>query len=425
VTIGDSVETIGLSVFSYALGLTSVTIGDSVKSIEDYAFSSTGLTSVTIGDSVKSIGESAFERCTGLTSVTIGDSVKSIEDYAFQACPIPEVCVPNPLTVVTPSAFEQTTIVKKGSQNCSPPSPPPPSPPPAPPPSSCKCITPSRGTGGSNTYTCVDGSDGSCASNQECFATSTFAEGQWGDACRVPRAPICTCESPSRGTAGSNSFHCEDGFRGSCAGSETCYATSAFYKGDWSTGCRAPQFCFCDHPASTGSNGYHCEDGHRGYCSAAQVCFASSFSKGDWGSACGLPGHLPAPPPPTSPPLPPSLPPSCKDLPCPVANIVPKNIDVSPDSVLGICEGDCDKDSDCKDGLTCIQRDSGAAPGCVGDILDRYDYCVPVCVGRDDFDAGHGGCSEYAVDMPRHGLADDGVFENCSEAGRCVDWPAK
>jgi hypothetical protein len=44
------------------------------------------LTSITIGNSVESIGESAFSGCTSLTSITIPDSVKSIEAKAFDLC---------------------------------------------------------------------------------------------------------------------------------------------------------------------------------------------------------------------------------------------------------------------------------------------------------------------------------------------------
>jgi len=41
------------------------------------------------------------------------------------------------------------------------------------------------------------------------------------------------------------------------------------------------------------------------------------------------------------------------------------------------CEGDCDKDSHCADGLRCFQR-SGytAVPGCSGQGKKNYDYCV-------------------------------------------------
>ena len=59
--------------------LPSVTIPESVTSIEDYAFSGCSrLISVTIPDSVTNIGSNVFYGCLSLTSVTIGNSVTSI-----------------------------------------------------------------------------------------------------------------------------------------------------------------------------------------------------------------------------------------------------------------------------------------------------------------------------------------------------------
>ena len=59
----------------------------SVTSIGEWAFSRcSGLTSVTIGNSVRRIGEDAFRGCTGLTSVTIPNSVTSIGNSAFNDC---------------------------------------------------------------------------------------------------------------------------------------------------------------------------------------------------------------------------------------------------------------------------------------------------------------------------------------------------
>lgn len=58
---------------------------------------------------------------------------------------------------------------------------------------------------------------------------------------------------------------------------------------------------------------------------------------------------------------------------------------------MGKCEGDCDSDSDCADGLKCYQRDSSddVPPGCQdggdGDISDS-DYCYD----PDDADDGDG-----------------------------------
>ncbi len=68
-------------------GLTEYTIPDGVTSIGVYAFyGCTSLKSVTIPDSVTTIGDSAFENCTSLTSVTIPDRVTTISDLAFYRC---------------------------------------------------------------------------------------------------------------------------------------------------------------------------------------------------------------------------------------------------------------------------------------------------------------------------------------------------
>ena len=96
--------------FIYRSSLTNVTIGNSVTSIGDYAFSNcSSLTSVTIPNSVLNIGSGAFSYCSSLrsivipqnitcidsflfrgcgklTSITIPDSVKSVENYAFLDC---------------------------------------------------------------------------------------------------------------------------------------------------------------------------------------------------------------------------------------------------------------------------------------------------------------------------------------------------
>ena len=87
VTIGDGVKSIGNSAFSGCSSLTSVTIGDGVKDIGNSAFSGcSSLTSVTIDDGVKSIGNFAFSGCNGLTSVTFGEGVTSIGDCVFWGC---------------------------------------------------------------------------------------------------------------------------------------------------------------------------------------------------------------------------------------------------------------------------------------------------------------------------------------------------
>ncbi len=87
VTIPDSVTSIGDCAFEGCEGLTSLKIGDSVTRIGDGAFSCCeGLTNVIIPDSVTEIGEAAFDGCISLTNIIIGASVTNIGDWAFCGC---------------------------------------------------------------------------------------------------------------------------------------------------------------------------------------------------------------------------------------------------------------------------------------------------------------------------------------------------
>ena len=100
VTIGDSVTSIGDSAFSGCSGLTKVHITDLAAwcTIEFSNSSSNPLcyannlylndsliTDLIIPDSVTSIGDSAFSGYSGLTSVTIGNSVTSIGNSAINS----------------------------------------------------------------------------------------------------------------------------------------------------------------------------------------------------------------------------------------------------------------------------------------------------------------------------------------------------
>ena len=92
-----SLTSIGANAFDGCSGLTSVTIGNGVTTIEYCAFGGcSGLTSVTIPESVKGIGNVAFSGCSGLTSVTIRGSVTSIGGWAFEGCSgLKKVIVPD------------------------------------------------------------------------------------------------------------------------------------------------------------------------------------------------------------------------------------------------------------------------------------------------------------------------------------------
>lgn len=69
------------------VAISSITIPNSVTSIEDFAFGGCdGSTSITIGNNVNHIGRQAFDGCSGITSITIPSSVSSIGSYAFSGC---------------------------------------------------------------------------------------------------------------------------------------------------------------------------------------------------------------------------------------------------------------------------------------------------------------------------------------------------
>ena len=107
VTIGNNVASIGINTFYNCHSLTSITIPNSVTSIGYGAFvNCTSLTSVTIPNSVTSIGNSAFSSCESLSYITIGNSVTSIEDYTFHNCySLTGIKIPNSVTSIGYEAF--------------------------------------------------------------------------------------------------------------------------------------------------------------------------------------------------------------------------------------------------------------------------------------------------------------------------------
>lgn len=105
-TVPNSVKTISEYSFSTSL-VSSIVMGGSVKTISDYAFAQCmNLTSVTIGYGVTSIGSSAFTYCVNLTSLDLGSNVQIIGSGAFGAClSLKSVTIPNSVTTIERAAF--------------------------------------------------------------------------------------------------------------------------------------------------------------------------------------------------------------------------------------------------------------------------------------------------------------------------------
>ena len=93
-------------------GITSITILDSVTTIGNSAFQQTGITSITIPDSVETIGSNAFLNCSGLTSVTLPTNplFTSIVSGAFYKCSsLTSIDLGNSVTTIGSNAFSQCT----------------------------------------------------------------------------------------------------------------------------------------------------------------------------------------------------------------------------------------------------------------------------------------------------------------------------
>lgn len=104
-TIPNSLEYIGTSVFQNCAGFTSLEFEEDsqLASFSDYAFfSCTGLSGeLIIPNSVTVINYVSFYGCTGLASVRIPNSVTTIEDAAFNRCSgIATINIPNSVTTI-------------------------------------------------------------------------------------------------------------------------------------------------------------------------------------------------------------------------------------------------------------------------------------------------------------------------------------
>lgn len=87
----------------------SYTVPQGIRAIGDSAFTQCdSLTAVSIPDSVTSIGNFAFQDCTALSSVTIGEGVVSIGQGSFLRCSsLSSVTIPGSVAAIGEGAFER------------------------------------------------------------------------------------------------------------------------------------------------------------------------------------------------------------------------------------------------------------------------------------------------------------------------------
>ena len=114
VTIGNQVTSIGDFAFSDCKSLSDVTIGNHVTSIGECAFyNCKSLDEVIIPSSVRSIGNRTFDSCKLLKKISIENGVTSIGSYAFNNCKsLEEIILPSSVLSIGDYAFAYCTSLE-------------------------------------------------------------------------------------------------------------------------------------------------------------------------------------------------------------------------------------------------------------------------------------------------------------------------
>ena len=112
--LGLPVTSIGFCAFSGSASLTSVTIADSVKSIDDFAFENCySLKSIRLGKGLTHIGFEAFRNCTSLTEIALPNSLITLGDGAFYNCEkLQSITLSGSLTKIGDRAFQNCDRLK-------------------------------------------------------------------------------------------------------------------------------------------------------------------------------------------------------------------------------------------------------------------------------------------------------------------------
>lgn len=103
--VPDTVKTIGESAFQ-STGISTVALPEGLTSMGTYAFSSSGLTTVKLPKSLKSISQYAFSNTNKLKSIELQQGLETIEEGAFQQTALTSVNFPGSLLTIGEYAFQ-------------------------------------------------------------------------------------------------------------------------------------------------------------------------------------------------------------------------------------------------------------------------------------------------------------------------------
>ena len=114
--IMKNVEVIDSYAFKYCPYLTTLTLPETLTTINNYAFygdsrSSVGITSITIPKNVRSIGKYAFYRLGDLETMIILNGLTEIGDSMIDSCKkLTEITIPKSVTKISDKASSNTSL---------------------------------------------------------------------------------------------------------------------------------------------------------------------------------------------------------------------------------------------------------------------------------------------------------------------------
>ena len=113
VTIPNSVKRIDSYAFENCYSLNSVTFSSGLKTISNGAFSNTNLKNVTIPNSVTEIYDCAFSGCENLSSLTLSNQLEELGCYCFENCKnLTGVTIPNSVKKIDYDTFRGCISLK-------------------------------------------------------------------------------------------------------------------------------------------------------------------------------------------------------------------------------------------------------------------------------------------------------------------------
>ncbi|MCC8161014.1 MAG: leucine-rich repeat protein, partial [Oscillospiraceae bacterium] len=114
---GQTITAIGASAFEISENgenIESVTLPDTVTTIEEYAFCHcTSLAEIILPETLTTIGDAAFASCTSLTEITLPETVTTIGESAFDGCKsLTIITLPSGLTEINNEVFASCTSLE-------------------------------------------------------------------------------------------------------------------------------------------------------------------------------------------------------------------------------------------------------------------------------------------------------------------------